>query len=152
MENSPTSLGKASVLLQKRTPGPAYPIRELSYAKPISEVRVRPVVSPLRPLDTGLYSGEGEAAASSVAHKTCLRWPRGRACWGLGLQGAEAAGLYPRGAPAGPEGPSVQRPPPGFFSFTAPYPALLCLLDLLFFPKDRKNPYPSGFSLPLFPF
>ena len=133
----------------------ALPIQpaELSYAKPISEVRVRPVSSPSRPLDTGLCSGEGEAAASSVAHKTCLQWPRGRACWGLGLQGAEATlGCTPGATPAGPEGPSVQRPPPGFFSFTAPYPALLCLLDLLFFPKDRKNPCPSGFSLPLFPF
>lgn len=144
--------GKSISVATETDSRPCLPIRELSYVKPISEVRVRPVVSLLRPLDTGLCSGEGEAAASSVAHKTCLRWPRGRACWGLGLQGAEAAGLYPRGRPCRPRGTLRAKAASWVFLLHAPYPALLCLLDLLFFPKDRKNPCPSGFSLPLFPF
>ena len=151
----PHGPGKSISVATETDSRPCLPIRELSYVKPISEVRVRPVILLSLPLDTGLCSGEGEAAASSMAHKTCLRRLPRQSLLGAGGSGSRSAGLCPRGRPCRPlrtPPPTVQTPPPGFFSSTSPYPALLRLLDLLFFPKDKKNPSPGGFSLPLFPF
>ena len=114
----------------------APPLRpaELSRAKPISEVTVRPVILPSLPLDTGLCSGEGEAAASSMAHKTCLRRLPRQSLLGAGVSGSRSAGLCPRGRPCR----SLRDPPPP------------CKRRLLGFSPPRLLTPPSSVSLIFF--